>query len=273
LTSLLNAQPSLKATILPLIPRPNLDVALQALAQSAKKLRDAYPYSNTPSVYTFSQPVLSGTGFGFGSRVNSFGTFGRPAQPAGHHDTTSGGQTGGMRDSYIISRLRPHIHEFISACVSYLPYFSYLASSTASSGQPSSASNDQPDTRSHSNVIHSLYKDKSHPTETYSFLAGLTTHLLSQPALTQSSLAPLLLPRLADEWRAWVDKVNQIVNDEGGMFGSETVSGWVRGLDEFAESKGPEGFQVMREIRDQWVGKVGWLVGRMPHHPMEESWS
>jgi hypothetical protein len=212
------------------------------------------------------------TGFGFGSRVNSFGT---PTQPPGHHlETSTGGHTGGMRDSYIISRLRPHIHEFISACMSYLPYFSYLPPSTASSGgQPSSASNDHPDTRSHSNVIHSLSKDKSHPTETYSFLAALTTHLLSQPALTQGSLAPLLLPRLADEWRAWVDKVDRIVNHEGGMFGSETVSGWVRGLDEFAESKGPEGFQVMREIRDQWVGKVGWLVGRVPHHPMEESWS
>jgi hypothetical protein len=54
------------------------------------------------------------------------------------------------------------------------------------------------------------------------------------------------------------------------MFGSETVRSWERGLDEFADHKGPEGVQVMREVRDKWVTKVGWLVGRMGQQPMEE---
>lgn len=93
------------------------------------------------------------------------------------------------------------------------------------------------------------------------FLAALTSHILSQPPLTRSSLAPLLLPRLSEEWKAWVDRVDQVVNREGGMFGSETVRSWERGLDEYAQAK-DNGLEVLRQIRDHWVVKVGWLVGR-----------
>lgn len=48
------------------------------------------------------------------------------------------------------------------------------------------------------------------------------------------------------------------------MFGGETVKGWERALDEFAEVnvKDIEGWQCMKEVRDRWVTKVGWLVGR-----------
>jgi hypothetical protein len=49
------------------------------------------------------------------------------------------------------------------------------------------------------------------------------------------------------------------------MFGGETVKGWEKGLDEFADAKGVEavpGWQCMKEVRERWVGKVGWLVGR-----------
>lgn len=47
------------------------------------------------------------------------------------------------------------------------------------------------------------------------------------------------------------------------MFGGETVKSWEKGLDEFADTKVPvEGWESMREVRDRWVGKVGWLVGR-----------
>jgi hypothetical protein len=61
--------------------------------------------------------------------------------------------------------------------------------------------------------------------------------------------------------------VDVIVNQEGGMFGGETVKGWERGLDEFADAKGGAegaGWDCMKEIRERWVGKVGWLVGRRP---------
>lgn len=91
-------------------------------------------------------------------------------------------------------------------------------------------------------------------------------HILSQPSLTRTELLPAILPRLAEEWKGWVARVDEVVNKEGGMFGQEAVRGWERGLDEFAHAKG-DGLEVMRVIRDQWVLKVGWLVGRQP---MEE---
>jgi hypothetical protein len=277
LTSLLITQPSLKSTILPLIPRPTLETAIQALASSAKKLRDAYPYSNVPP---FSQLGSSTTSFGFGSGFSSTQSttfvssssrpslsqnqsiFGQP-NPNPHHNH------GGMRESYILSRLRPHITEFVAACMSYLPYFSYIPTSVTSRPPQSNTTSHQ---LSQSPSLQSLHKDKSHPSETYVFLSALTNHLVSQPPLTQSSLAPLLLPRLSEEWKAWVDRVDEVVNRQGGMFGSETVRGWERGLDELAETKleGPDGGQFMRDVRDRWVAKVGWLVGRMVQQPMEE---
>jgi len=157
-----------------------------------------------------------------------------------------------MRDSYIVSRLRPHIAEFVAACMSYLPYFSYLPGSQI----PSTAA-----TQSQTNQYQP--KDKLHPSETFLFLSALTNHLFSQPPLAQASLTPLLLPRLSEEWKAWVGKVDEVVNRQGGMFGSDTVRTW-------EDHKGPDGSHIMREIRDMWVTKVGWLVGRMRQHAMEE---
>lgn len=49
------------------------------------------------------------------------------------------------------------------------------------------------------------------------------------------------------------------------MFGGETVKGWEKGLDEFADAKnGAEGagWECMKVVRDRWVQRVGWLVGR-----------
>ncbi|EMD41971.1 hypothetical protein CERSUDRAFT_102357 [Gelatoporia subvermispora B] len=249
LNSLISAQPSLKSTILSLIPRPTLDTALQALADSAQKLRNAYPYSNTP----FSQPGASTT-FGFGaSRPTSGGSFGNPAQ------VTGSSTFGGMREEYVLSRLRPHIADFVSACFSYLPYFSYVTTPIPTS--LSAKSRSQSHAQSHASALQSQHKDKSHPSETYLLLSALLSHVLSQPPLTQSSLVPLVLPRLTEEWRAWTNHVDEVVNRQGGMFGQETVRTWERGLDEFAQAKG-NGLDVMRQIRDEWVSKVGWLVGR-----------
>jgi len=98
------------------------------------------------------------------------------------------------------------------------------------------------------------------------FLAALTEHLVSQPPLAQSLLAPLLLPRLSEEWKAWVHKLDDTVNRQGGMFAADVVRSWERGLDTYANSQG-EGADVMRSVRDLWISKVGWLVGRQP---MEE---
>ena len=260
LNSLINTQPSLKSLILPLIPRPTLDTAIQALEQSARKLRDAYPYSNTPAFSSVSATTSLGFGFGFNSQRSGFGS-------SMDDDQRNGGTNdgSGMRESYILSRLRPHIHEFVSACMSYVPYFSYISCTQTASQQQSDSW-----PRGHSAVLQSQHKDKSHPSETFIFLSALTTHITCQPPLTQASLAPLLLPRLSKEWEAWVDRIDEMVNREGGMFGGETVRSWEKTLDEFAEARGPEGWIVMREVRDRWVAKVGWLVGRNVLHPMEE---
>ncbi|KAI0830579.1 hypothetical protein BC628DRAFT_1336620 [Trametes gibbosa] len=261
LASLLTSQPALKPTILSLIPRPTLDAALDSLRNSAQKLKDAYPYSNTAFSQTGtswgntggSSPSRTGTasfstGFGFGSRAAGT-SFGATANPPG-----------GMRDEYILSRIRPHIQDFVSACLSYLPYFS-----TVATPDPSSSSKAQA-TQSHAIALRQQHKDKLHPTETYLFLAALTSHILSQPPLTQTALVPMLSSRLGEEWKAWVDHVDAVVNMHGGMFGRDTVQTWERGLDEFAQAKG-NGMEMMKGVRDRWVSKVGWLVGRQP---MEE---
>jgi hypothetical protein len=173
----------------------------------------------------------------------------------------------GMRDSYIISRLRPHITEFVAACFSYLPYFSSVTPPSSASQDTSSSDHNL---ASHSTTLRFLHKGKSHPSESFLFLSAVTNHMLSQAPLTQSSLVPLLLPRLSEEWNAWVNRVDDIVNREGGMFGRETVHSWERALDDLADRKDVEGARLLRSVRDSWVSKVGWLVGRTVQHPMEE---
>lgn len=163
-----------------------------------------------------------------------------------------------MREEYILSRLRPHVQDFVSACFSYLPYFSY--SESTSLAEPGTA-HPAPHVQSHASALQSQHKDKSHPSETFLLLQALTSHIILQPPLTQSALLPQLLPRLLSEWKAWVDRVDHVVNREGGMFGHETVRSWERGLDDLAQAKG-SGLEAMRDVRDQWVSRVGWLVGR-----------
>ncbi|KAG6334042.1 hypothetical protein ID866_5045 [Astraeus odoratus] len=252
LNAMISAQPSLKSLILPLIPRPTLEMAIQALDCSARKLREAYPYSNAPTFV----PVSLGFGFGGPHRP----TFNN-ADCARSHTMTEGSQ---MRESYILSRLRPHINDFVSACMSYVPYFSYVPAAERSPHGTDPAS------RSYAAALQLQHEDKSHPSETFSFLSALTSHIISQPPLTQTSLAPLLLPRLSQEWVAWIDRIDEVVNREGGMFGVETVRGWERTLDELADARGPEGWNIMKDVRDRWVAKVGWLSGRSAVHPMEE---
>ncbi|KAJ7596952.1 hypothetical protein C8J56DRAFT_817102 [Mycena floridula] len=251
LNSLIVAEPSLKPAVLRLIPRPTLDTAVQALAGSAKKLSDAYPYSNSPSFPSFSSSSLSD------NRPSAFGLsstgFGRQSQQSQFNQASN--NSGGMRESYIVSRLRPHINDFVAACMSYLPYFSCVPTSTDGSGGQGAH-------QSHSMALQALHKDKFHPSETYLFLAALTRHLLNQPPLTQASLSPLLVPRLTKEWMAWVEKVDSVVNRDGGMFGGEVVKCWIQGLDEFIANSDPHCGPMMQCVRSAWIAKVGWLVGR-----------
>jgi hypothetical protein len=263
LNSLIQSQPTLKPLILSLIPRPSIDTALQALSQSAKRLRDAYPYSNHLSSQI---SLTSALGFGFGTNPVSRPTtyshsssslgFGShvPLQTFGVSSNMSSDTAGGMREEYIVSRLRAHINDFVASFQSYLPYFSQRTFNL----NAHSSDTPQPPRR-----------DRCPPTETFLFLQSLTSHILAQPSLTQATLVPLILSRLLGEWKVWVEHVDEVVNRQAGMFGQETVRGWERVLDEFADVKG-NGLEALREIRDSWITKVGWLVGRVGQTMMED---
>lgn len=240
-----------------------METAIQALAASAKKLRDAYPYHN-PSTFTPSQQPAASLGFGFGlcasSRSGMIHAYNVWLSIADKSKVAPSTTSGGMRESYVLSRLTPHINDFVAVAIAYLPYFSYIARV----GPSTSTS------QSHSAALQTLQKDKTHPSESFAFLSALTTHVLSQPELTLTALLPQILPRIAQEWKAWVERVDEIVNRQGGMFGRDTVLQWERTLDEYATAKGPEEVQIFREIRDQWIVKVGWLVGRRLPQQMVE---
>lgn len=260
LNSLIQSQPSLKSVILSLIPRPSLETALQALTQSAKRLRDAYPYSNHPPSQI---SLATALGFGFGSSHPSkptptsslgFGSHVPQSSSFGVSSVAVSDTPSGMREEYVVSRLRPHVNDFVSSFQSYLPYFSQRNPNTNSQS---------------SETFQPLRRDRCPPTETFFFLQSLTSHILAQPPLTQATLVPLIISRLLEEWKAWVEHVDDVVNRHAGMFGEETVRGWERVLNEFADVKG-NGLEALREIRDSWIAKVGWLVGRVGHTMMED---
>ena len=69
---------------------------------------------------------------------------------------------------------------------------------------------------------------------------------------------------------AWVDKVDSHVNKEGGMFRDEAVRGWVSTLDQFADAKVNGVSGELKKVRDKWVSKAGWLVGRREVYHMDD---
>jgi hypothetical protein len=73
----------------------------------------------------------------------------------------------------------------------------------------------------------------------------------------------VLFPKILAEWNTWVDRLDIEVNQNGGMFSGDAVKEWERSLDELAK-EGPAPGRVgnMRSIRDKWIEKVGWMVGR-----------
>jgi len=79
----------------------------------------------------------------------------------------------------------------------------------------------------------------------------------------------MILSRLLDKWKAWVEYVDEVINRQAGMFGEETVRGWERVLDEFADVKG-NCLEALHKIRDNWIVKVGWLVGQVGQTMMED---
>ncbi|KAG9087460.1 hypothetical protein FS749_002899 [Ceratobasidium sp. UAMH 11750] len=238
LTSLITSQPSLKPLVLSLIPRPSVQTAVQALNNSAKALRDAYPYAQSP------QPPAS-TSFGFGS---SFGTFMSMHAPSsttfGFRPAAPSHTNGAMRDDYIRSRIRPSVTEFISTATSYLSYFSLLPSAQNPNPQYSRSS------------LH----------DSFAYLCALTAHIMRAPPLARVLLLEntVLFPKILAEWNMWVDRLDIEVNQNGGMFSGEAVKEWERTLDELTKEGPPPGQRGnMQPIRDKWIEKVGWMVGRV----------
>ena len=223
LTSLITERPELKPVILSLIPRPTLDTAIQAVNEGAKKLKEAYPYA-----------------------TNAYG---------------SASSSNPMRDSYVRTRLRQPVRDFTKLLLSYMSYFTSTPPHPPTTNPTSISASSQP--------IVAL-----HPTETFTFLHTVTLNLLRYPSLTLAEFArpaeSVVFPRLHLEWNAWVSKIDEDVNKWGKMFRGEDAQAWERGLDELVaaeENVGPiDGATTnligMRAIRDRWIERVGWLVGR-----------
>ncbi|KAG8746690.1 hypothetical protein FRC10_003994 [Ceratobasidium sp. 414] len=238
LTSLITSQPSLKPLVLSLIPQPSVETAIQALNNSAKTLRDAYPYAQSP------QPPAS-TSFGFGSSFGTSVSMHAPSSTAfGFRPAATSHTNGAMREDYIRNRIRPSVTEFVSTATSYLTYFSLLPSPQNPNPQYSRSS------------LH----------DSFAYLCALTAHIMRAPPLARALLLEntILFPKILSEWNMWVDRLDIEVNQNGGMFSGEAVKEWERSLDELTKEGPPPG-QVgnMQPVRDKWIGKVGWMVGRV----------
>ncbi|KAF9535383.1 hypothetical protein CPB83DRAFT_872317 [Crepidotus variabilis] len=217
ITGLLKKQPTLKSHILTLIPRPSLEDAVGALKLAAKKLQDAIPYTNPPSVHF---------------------SFGASQQPV-------------MRDEYVLGRLRPHVTDFASACLSYFPYFSYRYPF------PDQSKANNPSQRSVTSS-NSLQKEKFYPAETFAFLSNITKLIIDQPSLVLAEIEPLLIPRLTEEWKLWLDNLDRHANREGNMVAPSLSQSWENDIERLMEGKAPGISQLMRDVRQHFPLKHGW---------------
>jgi hypothetical protein len=218
LSGLLKIQPGLKKVILPLIPRPSLEDALEALKQAAKRLHEAMPFSNVPSSslhYTFGMP---------------------PQQTA-------------MRRDYILGRLRPHIAEFVSTCLSYFPYFSYKYPA------PSPVKNNN---SSQSNPT--LQKEKFQPAEAFAFLSNVTRLVIDQPALVIPELERLMLPRLTEEWKLWLENLDRHANREGNMVAPSVARTWEIEIERLGDGKAAGIARLMQDVAKHFPLKQGWGI-------------
>ncbi|EJU01193.1 hypothetical protein DACRYDRAFT_22939 [Dacryopinax primogenitus] len=239
LNALINDNPSLKPKVISLMPRPSIGAVTAALGAAYQKVQAAYPYSS-------STPTFSGGGFGMSFQPiapSSFGfgsAFGTPLSL----------QASGLqqpRDSFARARLRQPLAEFVTTVLSYLPYFSLTPATSASSVSASS-------------------KQQPHAGETFTYLHQAAQYALQLLPLFGPPTPPPadlvdLIQRLHTEVTAWSQAVAVHVNKNGGMFGSDMVQTWSRGLDELAQLGGEQWGQ----LRDEWVQQCGWLIGRRLH--------
>lgn len=237
LNALINDNPSLKPKVISLMPRPSIGAVTSALTAAYQKVQGAYPYS------TSGGSTFGGSGFVSSFQPTPAGSFGFGL---GFGSVSSSHTTGSQqpRDSYARARLRQPLADFITTVLSYLPYFSLTPATSASSASASS-------------------KQQPHAGETFTFLHQAAHYalqllpLFGGPTPPPSNLVDLI-NRLHTELAAWSQAVGDHVNKNGGMFGSEMVQAWSRGLDELAQLGGEQ----WERLRNDWVQHSGWLIGR-----------
>lgn len=190
-----------------------------------------------------------------------------------------------MRDTYVQGRIRPAVAEFASTARSYLVYFTSIPGESAPLSLPSNPSSSSTSTSSTVPSATPLPVELSHPSETFTYLHAIYSHIQRLPPIARNLLYTengALIARLYKEWAAWLNRIDGHVNRSGGMYGEEAARTWERGLEEMVaaedrdvkdgvvvalagESGGPgtsAGPRPMRALRDAWVVKVGWLIGR-----------
>ena len=234
LQALLAQMPHIKPTLLSLIPRPTAETTRDAILDAVKKLREAVPYSATLSTSP-STPQITGTptgasgnslglGFAFGAATASTPSFALGAASVRPSPTPQ------QRDSYVLNRLRPAVQAFTTTVASYLPYFSLVpAPVTLLSLQQR---NRQPQ------QTHVNSKPPSH-SETFTVLSTLTSSLLTLPPTAAQALKQQsdLHPRVVNEWKAWLNSLDDHVNREGGIFGRDMAQSWLTALEAFSVGK------------------------------------
>ncbi|KZP01023.1 hypothetical protein CALVIDRAFT_595149 [Calocera viscosa TUFC12733] len=218
------------------MPRPSITSVTAALNAAYQKVQAAYPYSSTA-------PTFGGFAFGTPFQPTPVGSFGF-GQGFGSASSSSAAGSPQPRDSFARARLRQPLADFITTVLSYLPYFSLTPATSASSASASS-------------------KQQPHAGETFTYLHQAVQYALQLLPLFAAPTPPPtnlvdLINRLHTELAAWSRAVDEHVNRKGGMFGSDMVQIWSRGLDELAQLGGEQ----WGRLRDDWVQHSGWLIGR-----------
>jgi hypothetical protein len=154
-----------------------------------------------------------------------------------------------MRSDYILGRLRPHIAEFVSTCLSYFPYFSYKYP-TLSPAKNSNPSQPNP----------TLQKEKFQPAEAFAFLSNVTRLIIDQPALVIPELEPLFLPRLTEEWKSWLDNLDRHANREGNMVAPSIARTWEIEIERLGDGKAPGISMLMQDVAKHFPVKQGWGI-------------
>ncbi|CAG7850325.1 SubName: Full=Uncharacterized protein {ECO:0000313/EMBL:CCA70924.1} [Serendipita indica DSM 11827] len=232
------------------------------------------------------------TSLGFGALSLGSSTIGLDFGfgPSAATPSANSAVSSGQRDAYVLDRLRPAIQDFLSTVHAYLPYFSLTVTPVTLSSLQDKPKPTLPP------------KEQPHPNETFIVLSSLTNGLISLPPKAIAALKEqsTLVEKVVKEWEAWLDHLDTAVNQNGEMFSGEQARSWIQALDSFAAGTAASsvGFGVsssssfggwgssssslgwgmssksaslsesnvpeMKGIRDAWVRRVGWLVGRQP---------